>query len=221
MAAIANLSGTGGPSEILEVERATFEVMGWPLPRRTYINGGVLLLRDCAPTRRFATLWHEKWLAWSRRGRYTDQPSLNSALADSEIDYEVLGNRFNAQVNHRPSVGLEPVAVWHMYSSQNESSDLFVPKTILDEAITRFRAEGRLSPNVIRELRRWPYPWRTPTWLDRWYVRRFVLDRDNLPGYSASRHWLAGHRSRAVMKYLASILGHRLIGLGSRLVSWR
>jgi len=202
MAAIANLSGTGNPSEVLEVERATFEVMGWSLPRRPYINGGVLLLRDSEPTRRFASLWHEKWLAWSRKGRHTDQPALNSALADSGIDYEVLGNRFNAQVNHRPSVGLEPVAVWHFMTSQKECPGLDVPKTIQDEAIARLRAEGRLTPSVIQELRRWPYPWRTPTLLDRWVVRRYVMSHDVLYGESASRYWLAGNRRKAIMKYL-------------------
>ena len=80
----------------------SLRTMGWPLPCRPFINGGVLLLRDCEPTHQFARLWHNKWLAWSSRGRYTDQPSLNSALAESGIDYAVLGNRFNGQVAHRP-----------------------------------------------------------------------------------------------------------------------
>ncbi len=221
MAAIANHSGTNDPSGLNSIEQGFFETMDWQLPRKPYINGGVLLLRDCEPTRRFGLLWHEKWLAWTRRGRHTDQPSLNSALADSGIDYEVLADRFNAQIGGRPRLCREPVAVWHIYFSQNESSDLLVPKTILDEAIARFRADGRLSPDAIRNLRQWPYPWRTPTWLDRWYVRRFVQDKDNMPGDSASRYWLAGHRCRAVMKYLANYFGYRLITLGNRLVAWR
>jgi hypothetical protein len=202
MAGIPNCSRTGDPSAIFECERAVFEMMGWQLPRRTYINGGVLLLRDCEPTRAFARLWHEKWLARSRRGGYTDQPSLNSALADSGIDYGVLGNRFNAQIAERPSVCLEPVAVWHIYASQNDHAELDVPRTILDEAIARFRANGRLTDDVIRKLRRWPYPWPTPTVLDRWFVRRRVLSKDNLASDSASRYWLAGNRRKAVMKYL-------------------
>jgi hypothetical protein len=203
VAGIANFSGTGSLSEICEEERAVFETMGWSLPHRSFINGGVLLLRDCEPTRRFAHLWHEKWLAWSRRGRHTDQPALNSALSDSGIDYEVLGNRFNGQVTQRPSVGRERVAVWHFYCSEKNNTEIDIPKTILDEAIARFRAKGRLTPEVIRGMCQWSYPWRTPTVLDRWFVERFVLSKDNvLSADSASRYWLAGHRRKAVMKYL-------------------
>ncbi len=172
MAAIPNFNGTGDSSEITDGERAVFEKMSWLLPRRPYINGGVLLLRDCEQTRCFSDLWHEKWLAWSLRGRHTDQPSLNSALADSGIDYEVLGSRFNGQVNQRPSLCREPVAVWHFYFSQSEIPNQYHPRTMMDEAITCFRADGRLSPDAIRELRAWPYPWRTPTMLDRCFVRK-------------------------------------------------
>jgi hypothetical protein len=215
MAGMPNLTVTDDPSAVDSLGRAVFEMMGWQLPHRTYINGGVLLLRDCEPTRQFARLWHEKWLAWSRRGRdqpslnsalakygYADQPSLNSALADSGIDYEVLGNRFNSQVNERPSIAREPAAVWHFNFGQSGFAGGNFPKSVLDEAIARFRAEGHLTPDVIRELRQWPYPWRTPTVLDRWYVRRFVVSKDNLAWDSASRYWLAGRRSQAVMKYL-------------------
>ncbi len=202
MAAVANHSGTGHSSEIPVDERAIFTQMGWTLPNRSYINGGVLLLRDCEPTQRFACLWHEKWLAWSRRGKHTDQQSLNSALGDSGIDYEVLGNRFNGQVCHRPSVAREPVAVWHFYSSRDDLAGDYAPKTVLDEAITRFHDIGRLTPDVIRELRGWPYPWRTPTLLDRWFVRHRVLSRDDLPGHTAARYWLAGHRRKAVIEFL-------------------
>ncbi len=221
LAGIPNFSGTGDPSEICGNERAVFETMGWPLPRRPFINGGVLLLRDCEPTHQFARLWHNKWLAWSSRGRYTDQPSLNSALAESGIDYAVLGNRFNGQVAHRPGLCREPVAVWHYYVSQSSDPDLLVPKTILDEAIAHFRAQGRLTPEMIREMREWPYPWYTPTALDRWYVRHYVLCKKDIGPFSSSRYWLAGHRCRAVMKYLASSVGYRLITLGTRLVAWR
>jgi hypothetical protein len=202
LAGIANQNGTGDASKIPGDERAVYEVMGWPLPRRPYINGGVLLLRDCEPTRRFACLWHEKWLAWSRRGDHRDQPSLNSALADSGIDYELLGDRFNGQVAGRPGICREPVAVWHLYSSESDRAVLAVPKTMLDEAIAHFRAEGCLTADVVRELCQWPYPWRTPTVLDRWFVRRRVLCKDSLSWDSASRYWLAGHRWKAVMRYM-------------------
>ena len=202
MAGIPNFSGTGDPSEICAKERDVFAIMGWPLPRRPFINGGVLLLRDCEPTHNFARLWHDKWRAWSSRGRHADQQSLNSALAESGIDYAVLGNRFNGQVNQRPSLCLEPIAVWHYYSSQNGVPGLVIPRTILHEAIARFRAKGRLTPDMIREMRQWPYPWYTPTALDRWYVKRFVWCKNDIGFESSSRYWLAGHRRQALMKYL-------------------
>ena len=53
VAGIANHSGTKTPRGLTALSRAVFETMGWQLPRRSYINGGVLLLRDCEPTRRF------------------------------------------------------------------------------------------------------------------------------------------------------------------------
>ena len=214
MAGMPNLTVTDDPSAIDSLGRAVFEMMGWQLPHKTYINGGVLLLRDCEPTHRFARLWHEKWLAWSGRGKYTDQPalnidlvghadqpSLNSALADSAINYKVLGKRFNSQINERPSISLERAAVWHFNFSQ---SGLLggLPKSLLDEAIARFRTKGQLTPEVIRKLRQWPYPWRTPTVLDLWFVRRYVVCKDDLAMDSAARYWLAGNRRKAVMKYL-------------------
>src|SRR4051794_14367630 len=127
---IANHSGTDDPTGLNDVEQDYFHTMGWELPRKVYVNGGVLLLRDSDPARRFCQLWHEKWLAWTRRGRYTDQPSLNSALTDSGVDYEILPDRFNAQIGGKPSLCREPVAVWHIYTSQNESTELVPPRTI-------------------------------------------------------------------------------------------
>jgi hypothetical protein len=202
LAGIANHNGTGDPSKIPGDERAVYDTMGWPLPRRPYINGGVLLLRDCESTRRFACLWHEKWLACSLRGNYRDQPSLNSALADSGINYQLLDNRFNGQVVGRPSICREPVAVWHLYSSESDRTVIAVPKTMLDEAVARFRADGCLTSDTVRELSRWPYPWRTPTALDRWFVSRRVLSKESLTWDSASRYWLAGQRWKAVSKFL-------------------
>jgi len=73
----------------------------------------------------------------------------------------------------------------------------------MDEAVTCFRANSRLSPDAIRELRAWPYPWRTPTMPDRWFVRRRVLSRDDLAGHTAARSWLAGYRRKAVMLFLS------------------
>jgi hypothetical protein len=201
MAGVADCGVPVDQSGIDIFSRSVFESMNWQLPRRTFINGGVLLLRDCEPTRRFGVLWHDKWLAWSRLGRHTDQQALNSALTDSGIDYSVLDYRFNGQLNGRPSICRGPVSVWHFYASQSDRH-LDVPRTVQDEAIARFRAQGRLTPDVINELRRWPYPWQTPTVLDRWFVRRFVLCKDNLSGDCIARYWLAGHRRKAVMKYL-------------------
>ena len=112
-----------------------------------------------------------------------DQQSLNSALADSGIDYEVLAAASTPRCTGGPAYVREPVAVWHFYSSHRDRNGTEIPKTMLDEAIARFRAEGRLTPDVIRELSRWPYPWRTPTMLDRWFVRHHVLSQGSLPGH--------------------------------------
>jgi hypothetical protein len=202
LAGVPDPAAVDDPSGVDPYGQTVFETMGWQMPSGAYINGGVLLMRDCEPTRRFARLWHEKWKDWSRRGRHTDQQSLNSALADSGIEYGVLENRFNAQVNGRPSLCLEPVAVWHLYSSHHDNEVMGVPTTILDEAITRFRSEGRLTPDVIHELSQWPFPWRTPWVLDRWFVKRFVIRRNNLPWDGAARYWLAERRLKAVKTHL-------------------
>jgi len=202
LAGVADPAAVDDPLGVDPWGRTVFEMMGWKMPSGAYINGGVLLLRDCEPTRRFARLWHEKWLDRSRQGRHTDQQSLNSALADSGIDYEVFGYRFNGQINGRPSICLEPVAVWHLYSSHQDNAKMGVPRTLLDEAIARFRAEGRLTPDVMRELSQWPFPWCTPTALDRWFVSRYVACRNDLPWDGAPRYWLAQRRSKAVMTHL-------------------
>ena len=209
MGAIANHSSAGDPAEIPSDERSIIEMMGWPLPRQSYINGGVLLLRDCETTRRFGGLWHNKWLELTRHGQYRDQPSLNSALTDSGIDFDLLDSRFNGQINERPNLAATPVAIWHFYYSQSGCPDYQVPKTMLDEAIARFHDTGRLTVDDVREISQWPYPWRTPTVLDRWFVRRRVLHRDDLPPYSTARYWLAGHRWMALKTHLQWHLSHQ------------
>jgi hypothetical protein len=208
LAAIANHNGTGDVSEIPANERAIFETMGWELPSRPYVNGGVLFLRDQKCTREFGRLWHEKWLTWSRLGQHTDQPSLNSALADSRVEYAVLDGRYNAQIGPKPALAASDVALWHFYYSvAAKLADHNVPKTLLGAALARFRSEGRLSAATIRQLRGMPFPWVTRSALDRWFVRHKVLTRGAIPLDSPVRYWLAGYRTKAIVAYLASWWG--------------
>lgn len=172
--AAPNHSGSGDPAEMPVDERENFELLKWALPSY-YVNGGVLFFADSAESYKFCELWHQKWLASvAQIGRFRDQPSLNSAVADSKVSFSWLANRFNAQIDVRPAYA-ENAVIWHLYSSMGS----IALKTVFDEYIVRLQQGYEVTPDYIKLLCQQPYPWRIKNPVD-WLCVQRMLSRDQL-----------------------------------------
>lgn len=66
----------------------------------SYVNGGVLFVKDSEKGRKFFEIWHEKWLETSKSGYYIDMPSLNYAFKQLYgDDVPLLPENYNAQIS--------------------------------------------------------------------------------------------------------------------------
>lgn len=66
----------------------------------SYINGGVLFVKDSEKARKFFEVWHGKWLETSRSGYYIDMPSLNYAFKQLYgDDVPLLPGNYNSQIS--------------------------------------------------------------------------------------------------------------------------
>ena len=192
--AAPNHSGSGHPSEISRREREIFQGLGWPLPTRYYINGGVLWMGTDPVVVQLGDAWHRKWReCHGRTGRHYDQPALNSALEETAAPLKWLPTAFNAQVDVRPATARDAV-VWHFYSSNGPLS----LRTRFGVQVDRLAAGRRIDRRRVETLCRKPHPWLVRNPIDWWCVRRVLRRFQGLPLTGFDRLWLSGNRGRAL-----------------------
>ena len=81
----------------------TLTRLGWRARSDVFVNGGVIFLNDTSGARRFANLWHTKYLeSIEATGTFRDQPALNAALAKTS-SFAILPHRYNAQFRFAPT----------------------------------------------------------------------------------------------------------------------
>jgi hypothetical protein len=169
--AAPNHSGTGSPSEIPPEERKLFEKMKWQFPSDFYVNGGVLFFADNPTVYEFFHIWHRKWLQFVLiTGEHFDQPSLNSALSESNVQFSLLPHRFNAQIQNCPRTALGAI-VWHFYSSQRQ-----YPATVFDAALSKISKEKPSSGLWVRDLCEKTHPWIVSNLSEWFYVKGNTLE---------------------------------------------
>jgi hypothetical protein len=199
-AAAPNLSGTEISSQISSWETWVFDTMRWQMPTLLFVNGGVLFFSDHQETHALSDLWHWKWRECTERmGMQYDQPSLNSALHETGIVVEQLAHRFNAQVLARPKTAWGAV-IWHFYLS----FDLTLPKTVLNEALLRFRKSNDFSAQDVARLCERDHPWVVKNPIDWIVVQRFRRDV-SLSYWSNDnweRLWLADQYTQALKQFV-------------------
>lgn len=197
--AATNHSGSGLPQEIPQVEKAVFENLGWPLPQKHYINGGVLFFKEDRETHNFCELWHHKWLeSFEKTGSSRDQPSLNSALSDSNISFSLLPHKFNAQVEAKPSYAPEAV-VWHLYSSSSMAM-----QTLFDQYLEYLMSDKNLPLKKVEQLCQRSHPWPTNNLIDRWCAGR-LLQHESISFSSFERLWMRRQHQQAIIALLKQI----------------
>lgn len=186
-AAAPNHSGSGDPAEMPSDEIENFKLLGWELPKYYYVNGGVLFFADAPDTYRFCQIWHKKWLASAeKRGSFRDQPSLNSAIADSKVSFTCLPNRFNAQVDVRP-ICVQDAVLWHLYSSNGG----IAMKTVFDQYINRLQKGENITSRHIEHLCNRQHPWQINNLVDWWCVIRLFSYKRFLEVNSLERLWMS------------------------------
>lgn len=189
LAGVPNHNGTGSYLEIPATETLVYERFNWSLPA-CYANGGVLFFADTPETYSFCDLWHQKWLECSlKTGKHFDQPSLNSAINDSKVNFAWLDHRFNAQVHARPHTAWN-ASIWHIYLSEPHVS----PRNVLGQALEKAQKQGLqkiVNSNEITKFCQKSHPWLVNNPLD--LVAIFFLKRDKgiLNTYRWERLWLA------------------------------
>lgn len=215
-AAAANHSGSGHPSEMPSCEVDMFNLMGWEMPTRYYVNGGVLFFADSLGAYDFCDIWHQHWLAsFARTGKHLDQPSLNAALAASGVNFQWLPTRFNAQVHARPA-SAKGAAIWHIYTSDHHAS----PETVLDLEVKRLNASGQLGSRRLAGQCARVHPWSISNPVDYLAVLRLLHDEGILDGDRWERLWLANRHRRALSRLFAP-LRQRLNAMAARFFSSR
>lgn len=187
LAGVPNHNGTGSPLEIPETETTIFKQLDWPLPSKYYVNGGVLFFADHPDVYAFCKLWHQKWQKCIITvGQHYDQPSLNSAISESQIKFNWLDHRFNAQVHARPHTAWD-AAIWHIYLSGHHVS----PKTVLDQALEKLQSKRLASSMEIAKLCRRDHPWVVNNLFDWLAVNSLKKGQDILNSDRWERLWLA------------------------------
>jgi len=185
-AAAPNHSGSGHPNEMPTDEIENFNLLGWDLPKY-YVNGGVLFFADAPDTFNFCRIWHKKWLASAeKRGSFRDQPSLNSAIADSGVSFSWLPHRFNAQVDVRP-IYVQDAVLWHLYSSNGG----IAMKTVFDQYIDRLQKGENITSRQIEYLSNRQHPWQINNLVDWLCVIRLFSYKRFLEVNSLERLWMS------------------------------
>ena len=202
LAGVPNHNGTGSPLEIPPTEKQIFKSLNWPLPSEFYVNGGVLFLADLPEVYSFCDLWHQKWLACSEQTcKHNDQPSLNSAINDSQINFTWLEHRFNAQVHARPHTAWG-AGIWHIYLSETHPS----PKTVLNQALAQLQENRFISASEISETCQRSHPWTVRNFVDFLAIQSLKHQTNILDGNQWERLWLAGQYLQALKQFF-----HRIV----------
>jgi len=202
--AAPNHSGTGSPDEIPRIESTVFKSLNWPYPSN-YVNGGVLYVSDHDDTYLLFDIWHKKWLAsFKKTGRHNDQPSLNSALDESGVNFKWIDHRYNAQVHARPHTAWG-AAIWHIYSS----GQVACPKTVLDIALKEIKQNQTITDELMFDLCSRQHPWLTNNFIDNYAIEKLKASKDIMNINSWVRLWLSDEyfmASKAIIRSLLRLL---------------
>jgi hypothetical protein len=139
IAAAANGSRDEFSEQLFWIDARIIASMKWPLSKRTYLNSGVLFYNDTANAKRFASLWHQKWLEAAAEQGNRDQPAMHAALLDAQPRLSILPHRFNAAFKVTPRVA-EDAIIWHYCGSHEVSTyfDSFVERILRGQTLSKY-----------------------------------------------------------------------------------
>lgn len=78
-----------------DFEMLPFAEMNWDVPEGPYFNSGVMAVGSSDQAKFLFATWHKLWRTSSKNGHFKDQPPLNIALRECNINYELLDKSYN------------------------------------------------------------------------------------------------------------------------------
>ncbi|WP_149499023.1 hypothetical protein [Roseiconus lacunae] len=129
-----------------------FRLRGWPVADMVAVNSGVWIARKADSVDRLGELWPKLW----REGitdNPMDQPSLWTAVVQSNVDLNLIPDRYNALVLRDPKL-MRTAHVAHFIRS------LALGGSLLDDAVESYRATGVYPRQLIQAAIRRSDPWR-------------------------------------------------------------
>jgi lipopolysaccharide biosynthesis glycosyltransferase len=144
------------PENFPDMERVVYEKNGWPAPGNGhFFNSGVIFWREDPEAYRLSQLWEQFWDLSVSNGCGYDQPALNFAIEKSGVSFQVLDDRYNAQIRANPAAGVD-AAVWHFYQTDRR----WFPDDWFSLGKKRIRNGEEIDAQFLRLViaSRTPYP---------------------------------------------------------------
>ncbi len=146
-------------TQIWAGDQAMLDEMQWAIRPTFYMNSGVMLATESEGACRLYRLWHEKWQTSQRQLQDSrDQPSLNAAIRETNVECTRLAVRFNAQIGANPVV-VRDAAIWHYNSSLEWQS-----YSHIDDLVRRTVQTGAVDVANLKELMESQALWSRPFW---------------------------------------------------------
>lgn len=140
-------------------DQTMLDEMKWAIRPTFYMNSGVMLATESEEAHRLYRVWHEKWQTSQRQLQDSrDQPSLNAAIRETNVDCTRLAVRFNAQIGANPVI-VRDAAIWH-YNSSLEWQDY----SHIDELVRRTAQTGTVDFAGLKVLMTSQVLWSRPFW---------------------------------------------------------
>lgn len=154
-----------------DYEREIFDKTGWPLPKR-YFNSGVMLVKDTQKVRDFFDCWHGLWQENRKLGLHKDQPPMHEAIRQLDMKVHALGPEWNLLVGLQKGYGGKKPRVYHYSTIRFESRR----DTYFHELVKKLKSSGNIDLQLLEKIIKSKYPWTNHTSLRlNWAVGNYHL----------------------------------------------
>ncbi len=144
------------PENFPKMEKVVYERNGWSLPANGhYLNSGVIYWKDNEDAHRLSNIWEQLWDTSLSNGYGYDQTALNVAIEQSGVSFQVLDDRYNAQIRPNHEAGVD-ASVWHFY----ETDRRWFPEDWFSLGKSRISHGQGIDTQFLRQViaSRTPYP---------------------------------------------------------------
>lgn len=137
-----------------DYEREIFDKTGWPLPKR-YFNSGVMLVKDTQKVRDFFDCWHGLWQENRKLGLHKDQPPMHEAIRQLDMKVHALGPEWNLLVGLQKGYGGKNPRVYHYSTIQFDTRQ----DTYFHELVKKLKNNKDLDIDLLENIIKTKYPW--------------------------------------------------------------